>query len=199
MPNWCSNRLTLTHTDHAMLDRAVIAFALGRFLEEFTPVPQELRDTVASPGTSDEVLVAQHNANVEKYGYPDWWQFCVSQWGTKWDVGGENEYVERIESDLAEFTFDSAWSPPLRSYERLTELGFGVEAYYWEPGLTFAGVYTSSEGDDYWEYGDMTPDEIREEMPEIDERFCISDALEEWAEEENQEIELNDGIDSINE
>jgi hypothetical protein len=182
-----------------MLDRAVIAFALGRLLEEFTPVPQELRDTVASPGTSDEVLVAQRNANVEKYGYPDWWQFCVSQWGTKWDVGGENEYVERTEPTLAEFTFDSAWSPPIVSYERLTELGFGVEAYYWEPGLTFAGVYTSEEGNDYWEYGDMTPDEIREEMPEIDERFCISDALEEWAEEENQEIELNNSIDSINE
>jgi hypothetical protein len=181
-----------------MLDRAVIAFALGRFLEEFIPVPQELRDTQASPGTSDEALVAQRNANVAKYGYPDWWQFCVSQWGTKWDVGGENEYVERIESDLAEFTFDSAWSPPIASYERLTELGFDVEAYYWEPGLNFAGVYTSAEGDDYWEYGDMTPDEIREEMPEIDERFCISDAMEEWA-EENQEIELNGGIDCINE
>jgi hypothetical protein len=80
----------------------------------------------------------------------------------------------------------------------LTELGFDVEAYYWEPGLNFAGVYTSAEGDDYWEYGDMTPDEIREEMPEIDERFCISDAMEEWA-EENQEIELNGGIDCINE
>ena len=85
------------------------------------------------------------------------------------------------------------------SYERLTELGFGVEAYYFEPGIAFAGAWTSEGGDDYWEYSDMTPDEIREEMPEIDERFCISDMLEEWAEEENQEIELNDGIDSINE
>ena len=70
MPNWCSNRLTLTHTDPAMIDRAVTAYEQGRFLDEFIPVPQELRDTVASPGTSDEQLVAQRNANVAKYGYP---------------------------------------------------------------------------------------------------------------------------------
>ena len=88
MPNWCNNRLTLTHTDPAQIDRAVRAFKEGHFLAEFIPVPQELRDTVASPGTSDEELVAQRNANVEKYGYPDWWAFCVNEWGTKWDIGG---------------------------------------------------------------------------------------------------------------
>jgi hypothetical protein len=198
MPNWCNNQLTLTHSDPAQIDRAVTAFEQGRFLEEFIPVPQELRDTHASPGTSEEALVTQRNANVAKYGYADWWMFCVNEWGTKWDVGGENEYVESLEPTQAEFTFDSAWAPPLRAYERLTELGFTVEAYYFEPGLTFTGSWTSEAGDDYWEYGDMTPDEIREEMPELDERFCISDMLEEWA-EENQEIELNSGIDCINE
>lgn len=199
MPNWCNNRLTLTHSDPAQIERAVKAFKDGRLLAEFIPVPQELRDTVASPGTSDEELVAQRNANVEKYGYPDWWAFCVNEWGTKWDVDGEADYIEIHSPDSVTLTFDSAWSPPLTAYERLTDMGFDAEAYYWEPGMVFCGAWTSDAGDDYWEYGSMTPDEIREQIPEIDERFCISDMLEEWAEEENQEIELNNGIDCVNE
>jgi hypothetical protein len=41
-------------------------------------------------------------------------------------------------------------------------------------------------------------------MPEIDERFCISDMLEEWAaeeaeNEENQEIDLDGGVSATNE
>ena len=204
MPNWCNNRVTLTHADPVMIDRAVKAYQQGRLLNEFIPVPQELVDTVASPGTQEEALVAQRTANTEKFGFADWYTFCLTNWGTKWDVGGDGEFIEQDSPNEVELAFDSAWAPPIAAYEQLEGLGFEIEAYYFEPGMAFCGVWTNEFGDDYCEYTDMTPDEIREQMPEIDERFCISDMLEEWAREEaeneeNQEIDLDGGVSATNE
>ena len=204
MPNWCNNDVTLTHADPVMIDRAVRAYQQGRFLQEFIPIPQELQDTQASPGHGDAVLKAQRDANIEKFGYADWWFFCVNNWGTKWDVGGDGEFIEQPSPNEVELRFDSAWAPPCLAYERLSELGFVIEAYYFEPGMAFCGEWTSEYGDDYVDYGTMTPDEIREQIPEIDERFCISDMLEEWAaeeaeNEENQEIDLDGGLSATNE
>ena len=204
MPNWCNNRVNLKHADPVMIDRAVKAYQLGRFLNEFIPVPQELVDTVASHGTTDEALVALRAANVVKYGFADWYTFSLTNWGTKWDVGGDSEFIEQHSPNEIDIQFDSAWAPPMAAYEVLESLGFEIEAYYFEPGMAFCGVWTNEFGDDYIEYDGMTPEEIREQMPEIDERFCISDMLEEWAaeeaeNEENQEIDLDDGVSATNE
>lgn len=197
MPNWCSNRLTLTHTDPAMLDRAVIAFALGRFLEEFIPVPQELRDTQASPGTSEESLVAQRNANVEKYGYPDWWMFCVNEWGTKWDVGGDGQTDIHPDGRMLHTTFDSAWSPPIAAYEKLTAMGFTVGAMYYEGGMAYAGEW--SEGsDDYYNLEGMNSQQVIADLPvELDEAFGISECMAEYEAENEEELTswLKDGVE----
>ena len=77
-------------------------------------------------------------------------------------------------------------------------MGFQIRAMYYEGGMAFAGVWDDG-SDDYYEYGGMSSDEIAETLPpELDEAFCISEQVAEW-EEENLEIELNGGIDSINE
>ena len=63
--------------------------------------------------------------------------------------------------------------------------------------MAFAGVWEDG-ADDYYEYSGMNSDQIAEELPvELDECFCISEQVAEY-EAENQEIELNEGIDSIN-
>ena len=46
--------------------------------------------------------------------------------------------------------FDTAWSPPLGLYERLKVLGYTVKAYYFEPGMCFAGEWIDGE-DTYYE------------------------------------------------
>ena len=92
MPNWCNNTLELQHEDPAMIQRAVTAMKAGTFLHEFIPVPKELSEATANFSTN-EALVA-------KYGYSDWYSFCVNEWGTKWDVGcGENCREDRLRSD----------------------------------------------------------------------------------------------------
>jgi hypothetical protein len=174
-----------------MIRRAREAFRAGRLLDEFIPIPPDLKDTVAGgfgDAEKQAELDAQSAANRERYGYANWYDFCVSEWGTKWDVGGEHDGDASEDSDHSlTMTFDSAWSPPVTAYEKFEALGFTVQGYYYEPGMCFAGIYSDGE-DDCYDYSNMTAKQVRDMLPEeLDEMFAISDYMEDW-EEENAEI-----------
>lgn len=150
MPNWCSNKLTLTHEDPKMITRAVEAFICERLLSEFAPLSND---------TVDEAR---------------------SGWGTKWDVGGTaDDIIEGGDLGDTEvtFMFDSAWAPPVNAYAKFEEQGFEVIAYYWEPGQQFCGEYTDGvnsyfeiEGDSNW---------VRENIPEcIIDEFDMVEQME---------------------
>ena len=98
MPNWCNNSVVLKHNDPAMIERARKAFNGEGLLQEFIPVPQELRDTVSGSMGEDkrEAHEAQQKANVEKYGYANWYDFCVNEWGTKWEIGADGNPAQDI-------------------------------------------------------------------------------------------------------
>ena len=203
MPNWCNNSVVLKHQDPAMIERARKAFNGEGLLQEFIPVPQELRDTVSGSMGEDkrEAHEAQQKANVEKYGYANWYDFCVSEWGTKWEIGADGNPAQDIPGGLM-LGFDSAWSPPIAAYEKLLEMGFEIEAMYYESGMAFAGVWDNGH-DDYYEYGGLDSKGIAETLPaELDEAFGISESAAEWEaeqEEENIDIDLDGGLSAINE
>jgi len=54
MPNWCNNVVELAHEDPAMLERAKDALNRGEFLNEFIPVPEDLKIVAGSLGDEDE-------------------------------------------------------------------------------------------------------------------------------------------------
>jgi hypothetical protein len=190
MPNWCNNTVVLKHADPAMIERARKAFADGRLLDEFIPVPPSLQIVAGSVGDPDEQkkLEQAEQDNLNNHGYKNWYDFCVNTWGTKWDVGGGDGYIEDIEGGLM-LTFDSAWSPPIGAYELLLEQGFEIEAMYYEPGMAYAGIWDNG-NDDYYEYGGMNSGEIAEALPsELDEAFGISESAAEWEAENAEEEE----------
>jgi hypothetical protein len=159
MPNWCSNTLTLSHEDPAEITRASDAFKRGELLNEFVPLPAVEKD--------------------------NWYDWNVNNWGTKWDVGGDNYDVD-IGNDGSSMTvsFESAWAPPVAWYEHMQELGFGVTAYYYESGMCFAGKYDES-GDDGYEFSNMSSDDVRDMLPEdLDDMFGISEMMAEYEDEE---------------
>ena len=203
MPNWCNNSVVLKHEDPAMIERARKAFNGEGLLQEFIPVPQALRDTVSGSMGEDkrEAHEAQQKANVEKYGYANWYDFCVNEWGTKWEIGADGNPAQDIPGGLM-LGFDSAWSPPIAAYEKLLEMGFEIEAMYYEPGMAYAGVWEDG-NDDYYEYGGLDSKGIAETLPaELDEAFGISESAAEWEaeqEEENIDIDLDGGLSAINE
>jgi hypothetical protein len=205
MPNWCNNSVEIYHNDPKMLERVRTAFNGEGLLQEFIPVPQALRDTVS--GSVGEDKRAEHEAqqadNLEKHGYNDWYSFCVNEWGTKWEIGADGNPAQDIPGGLM-LGFESAWSPPIAAYEKLTEQGFRIRAMYYEPGMAFAGVWEEGQ-DDYYDYSGLDSAGIAEALPvELDEAFGISESVAEWEaenaeEEENIDIDLDGGVSAVNE
>ncbi|CAB4125662.1 hypothetical protein UFOVP181_459 [uncultured Caudovirales phage] len=192
MPNWCNNVLELAHKDPAMIERARVAFNEDRLLEEFVPVPEDLKITAGF--LSDELeqakLEDQEKINFAKYGYKNWYDFSVGEWGTKWDVCSEGCPADVSPDNRLTMSFDSAWSPPIGAYEKLTDLGFEVRAYYYESGMCYAGIWEDGI-DDYYDMSDCAnADEAEATLPSIlDEMFCISENMREWEEENAEEEE----------
>ena len=122
MPNWCSNTLMLEGSNDTI--QQVLEFIKGDKdqiidFEKIIPVPLELSNSNAYIGVeaqrSDaEKTIAQNN--IEKYGYPDWYYFCIGEWGTKWNardsvLGNDNKIC-----------FDTAWSPPIPVLFKLSQM-----------------------------------------------------------------------------
>jgi hypothetical protein len=174
-----------------MIERVRTAFNDGRLLDEFIPVPKDLQIVAGCVGAKDDPkqieLEAQELSNIATHGYKNWYDFCVNEWGTKWDIGADGNPAQDIPGGLM-LGFESAWAPPCGAYEKLTDQGFRIRAMYFEPGMAFAGIW--EEGmDDYYEYGGLDSKGIAETLPvELDEAFGISESAAEW-EEENKEEE----------
>ena len=207
MPNWCNNSITLEHKDSAMVQRAYDALKRGEFLQEFIPCPKDLIDTVSGFMGEDKRAAheAQQAANVEKYGYATWYDYNVNEWGTKWDVGGDDGLMEMINPNTLQASFESAWAPPVAAYEKLCALGFIIKAFYDEPGMAFCGMVTGDEDgfdDEYYEYGGETSATVRDVIgEELDDYFDISNQMADWEaeNEENIDIDLDGGVSATNE
>lgn len=126
MPNWCMNNLTIEHDDIEAVNEFVEAYKSGSTIEHYLPTPKN------EDGSLDD----------------DWWNYRVNNWGTKWDFGGEGEFIEQSGNSVI-CSYDTAWAPPIGLYERLQVLGFDVEATYFEPGIGFAGIWNNGEDDHY--------------------------------------------------
>jgi hypothetical protein len=188
-----------------MIERVRTAFNGEGLLQEFIPVPEDLRNIVA--GSVPVEQEAEHKLKEEfnriTYGYTNWYDFCVNEWGTKWEIGADGNPAQDIPGGLM-LGFDSAWSPPIAAYEKLVAMGFRITAMYYEPGMAFAGVWDNG-NDDYYEYSSMDSKEIAETLPtELDEAFNISEDVAQWEaenaeEEENIDIDLDGGVSAVNE
>ena len=191
MPNWCNNYLELEHEDPAMISRAQKAFAEAKLLEEFCPVPESLHIVAGCVGDPDEQKKLEEDTarNIATHGYGNWYDYCVNEWGTKWDVGGEGDQATVHSPNSISMNFDSAWAPPIAAMENFMDLGFRVKLIYWESGMGFCGLFDEN-GDDYYDYCNMSSEEFAKEInPEIDECMCIIENMQMWEEENKEEEE----------
>ena len=69
--------------------------------------------------------------NYIKYGYCNWYNWRVDNWGTKWNVDDEVSVIDYRDNEY-EILFDTAWSAP-----------FGIIKKYFD---------MCENGDFYWEY-----------------------------------------------
>lgn len=197
MPNWCNNNLTLEHDDPAMIKRAFDALERGEFLQEFIPVPEQLKIVAGCVGDPEEQakLEADTARNREELGYGNWYDYCVAEWGTKWDCGEQGSSDIRPDGLMLHTYFDTAWSPPIAAYEKLEALGFRVNAMYYEGGMGYAGTYSDGSCDDV-ELSGMSADDIERDYPELDEAFGISESMREYEEDEELSEWIKEGVEA---
>ena len=156
MPNWCANSLKLVaktaDSEKKLaeivqeLERAKGAGESARIFNLIKPIPEALMITSGWLGKDtpeQTALEIEQAANLKKYGYKDWYSFCIGEWGTKWDMN--NQYEDEaftIEGNTVTMVFDTAWAPPMQIYYALEEMGFELEATYVEQGMGYIGFYT---------------------------------------------------------
>jgi hypothetical protein len=191
MPNWCNNWVEVGHEDPAKVQALADAMNRGEFCNAVIPVPQELKDTV-SGSYGDPVeqaeLERKTRANVEKYGAGNWYDFCTSRWGTKWDVGGDGQADIADDGLSMNASFDSAWAPPVGVYDALVEQGYSVRAYYYESGMCYAGVYDNG-SDDCQDFSNMTAKQVEDIIdPDLDECMGITEGMYAYEAENEEEL-----------
>ena len=158
MPNFCQNDLYIT-ADKDTIDKLQAAFEKGELLETLRPQPTyEGYAPNGQPCTSE--------------GMPDWWNWRVANWGTKWDVGGKDALSVRDSDTEIRFGFDSAWSPPVAALQSRDDISYRL--YYCEFGMAFCGIAQGEDG-----FHDDDTYEIGQEPEELTERFNIAEMTEE--------------------
>jgi hypothetical protein len=162
MPNWCSNNLRITSKDPAKIQKLKDAWDSGRFMQTLYPCPEDLIDTIAGSYSDDEKqkeLEAKEQANLEKYGYKNWYDWCVANWGTKWDINADS-FDSYVKGDTFYAVFDTAWSPPIEFFmyldgrnraiedEEIDENDYDIVCDYEEEGMGFMGTYSTEYGEE---------------------------------------------------
>jgi hypothetical protein len=179
MPNWCNNNVEITGPVEKIKALFDAATAEGSgLLNAMVPMPERLKDTVkGSNGDAD-----------------NWYDWAVSNWGTKWDVSTEGlEYTDN-EDGTATISgyFDSAWAPPIDCYNRFLEADSDctVHGSYYEMGCDFGGFYDN--GDDEYLEGlsdeARAPEEERSDLfKRLDDEYGLVDQITEWDEIDEDE------------
>ena len=192
MPNYCNNYMTISHPDPEMIKKAADAWNGGSFLQTLIPCPYEL-SLVAGAAIDFRKVNTDwynkykdfiHDLNRQTYGHEDWYSWCVANWGTKWDIGLDSAEDNRavIEGDRFGVRFTSAWSPPTDAYDKLQDMGFKIEASYYEPGMCFIGEY--SDGVDET-YQIESIEQAQQEIPKhLLEEYGVIDFMQEMEAEE---------------
>ena len=198
MPNYCNNVVEIRGPQKVV--EALVDHRLD-FMKIY-PYPKDLDIVAGRSGADDSPeqiqLVAAEESNLKKYGYKNWYDWCVSEWGTKWNAGGSDNADMQIDWDedgddsIALFQFDTAWAPALGVLQKLRDdhPELSVECRYHEPGVGFMGVWTDGhdrcydniEGskDTFWQSDDGRL---------LDETFDIVESMQEWEADQETEAE----------
>jgi len=173
MPNWCNNSITIKGDYDTLVQLKPVVEAGEGLLQAIKPMPKELEGTVAPKDT------------------PNWYNWCIENWGTKWDPEVHLEFIDNEDGTATiQGWFDTAWAPPIDAFETLSQDWDScyIEMFYEESGMCFVGCWDSEGGDDYYEYGEATSKTINDIVPKyLVEEFSLDERLSEY-EEETEEV-----------
>jgi len=149
MPNHCYQSVYLHGPTHLIQHlHAALSKSEPEFCSTIAPMPFEV--WANEERRSDQMM-------------PDWYEWRVENWGTKWDVCEveiDDTYRSKDRDGLeyskdkkvAWFSFRcwTAWAPPVPVWDRLHAMGIEVQADYQDEGGMFEGEYHHGE-DKSWD------------------------------------------------
>jgi hypothetical protein len=198
MPNWCSNTVRITGPN-PKIEKLKKAIEANEFLHHLFPMPAELKGTTAGPAATTRAEKQARARLTKKYGYDNWYDWSINNWGTKWEVVTDDynkpEVTELTEQNEGEselnFNFETAWSPPIGAYEKyLTDNEeISIFATYYEPGCDFMGVWENG-GDSCYQVGDYKSDDDfwnTDDGRLLDDNYGIVESKMEYEQEEEEE------------
>jgi hypothetical protein len=160
MPNWCSNNLnvwgdenelsefkkhSLTPADHNSPEDFDFTF------EGLYPTPKELMENSSPISKQESETDADFKSRVKRledeYGYNNWYEWRVYNWGTKWDAS--ESVIMTNNNEEFYVGFDTAWAPPTNWLKKVSirfpNLNFSLT--YMEEGQGFCGKLRIGEGE----------------------------------------------------
>ena len=182
MPNWCNNNITIRGSKDTVEQLWKDAQAADGLLEAMVPPPENMfRGAI---GQKEREQCAEQ-------GIPNWYDWQVENWGTKWNVSIEGLEFHDNEDGTAEITgwFDSAWAPPTQAMETYGSENpdVSITLDYHESGMCFVGRMTVEGGeaeDDCIDYADCDSKTVRETIgADFDDEWAISENMEMWEDE----------------
>lgn len=133
MPNDCFNTLNVRGSSNNLKKMKRLLFNRNN---EFTfqitrPIPTELENMLSPAQKID--------------GLPDWYCWCIANWGTKWDADYESHQITNKQISIS---FCTAWTPPIqwlkyvcKKYPKLY-----YELSFHEVGQMFGGLSVGENG-----------------------------------------------------
>jgi len=91
---------------------------------------------------ADKYITENQSKYMKKtFGADNWYDWKVTNWGTKWSIDGESIQFYDEDEDRIELHFDTAWSPPSEICEVLREKyeTADITWFYREDGMQFSG------------------------------------------------------------
>ena len=199
MPNYCNNVVEIRGPAASV--KPLVDHRLD--FQKIHPMPKDLDITAGREGPDDspeqKALVAKEKANLKKYGHKNWYDWCVAEWGTKWNAGGDNDAMmvdydeDQADTAIALFQFDTAWAPALGVLERLKSdhPELWISCRYSEPGMGFYGRWEDGQDECYQseQHNSKHPFWSTDLGHQLNDEFGIQDTLAEYESEQQTEAE----------
>jgi hypothetical protein len=127
MPNWCNNTITVVGPE------------------------KKIRALWEAAHSKEDAGLLEAMVPQGEWDY----DHAVAAWGTKWDISMEGLQFTVDEQGRGMITgwAESAWSPPIEAFQTYAAENSDcqLEIKYFEPGMSFIGVWNSDDGDALWE------------------------------------------------
>jgi len=178
MPNWCENGFKIEGPILKIKQIWETSNKGENLLNALVPQPENIF-------RGD--LGAEERQRCKELGIPNWYDWGIVNWGTKWDIDFDQSSLEFNDNGDGTASIDgffcTAWCPPLPCFETYASTNPDVRAeiQYRESGVDYLGIATFENGVLYDEYyGDIATKYRKGELPE---RIVNDFGLDEWYED----------------